>query len=148
MKQFLIHFKLVMLDSFSIVIVFICGLEILFTNIVSLKLDPTYVLLGIIPVILTMMLTILDVFAISCYNDLRAEDFDTYRLVPSAEKTKPIKVMRNTMKVIKFIAVLAIITSIVIGLYALALSLTTAIVAYVILLFLAASHFYAVTRKI
>lgn len=148
MKQFLIHFKLVMLDSFSIVIVFICGLEILFTNIVSLKFDPTYVLLGTIPAVLTLMFTILDVFAISCYRELRAEDFDTYRLVPSVEKTRPIRVMRTVMKLIKFIAVLAIIISIVIGLYALALSIKTAIVAYVILLFLAASHFYAVTRKI
>lgn len=148
MKQFLIHFKLVMLDSFSIVIVFICGLEILFTNIVSLKLDPKYVFLAIIPIILTLLFIILDVFSISCYKDLRAEDFDTYRLVASVEKTKSIRVMRKVMKIIKVMAVITIILSIFIVVSMKALGITASIIAYIILAFLSASHFYAVARKI
>lgn len=148
MRQFLFHVKLVMLDSFSIVIVFVCGLEILFTNLVSLKLDPTYVLLGIIPIILTLLFTISDTLSISCYKDLRAEDFDTYRLVPRVEKNKSIRVMRGIMTVIKFISILAIIFSIIIVVYAKVLNVTSAIVAYIMLLILAISHLYVVTRKI
>lgn len=147
MKKILVYYKLVLLTSIAVVVATMCSFAIMFKNFISSSVTSWTLLFSMMPVIATLTLIILDATYISTCRSYDGTYLGEYRL-SFVKKGKSNRFQRMTEDVVKIIALILIVLSIIVLIFAISQPMIEGIISYSLLLIVGVSHLYMANKKI
>jgi len=144
MKQLLVYYKLILLDSVVCLITVILGAMLVFKNITASNMSEIIILGFILPLFMSLLFTILDLAFIS--NCVNLDDIYSSEFPKTTRRKRLTKAQRLILKNLNVYSSLIIVTSIIIIFFMNSKSIIDGIILYELILVLGICHSF-ITNK-
>lgn len=147
MKHILLYYKLIILNSISIVITMLLGIVMLIKNFDVLYSSKLFILGCSIPIIIGILFLLLDVIFVCNCRNVEDTDFGKYELTYRRRRKKLTKTELLILKNVNAMSLLAIFVSVIMIFFMKSISVTEGIIAYSLTLLISLLHYFSSNRK-
>jgi|GEM_PF-2743942 len=148
MKQTLVYYKLIVLDSISIVLSLLLGLIILLKNVYVVDITGFFLLGCIIPIILELSFIIFDVTLVNKSRNEDDIDLGKYQLIFIRGKRRLTKSQKTVLKNLNVLSSLVVLISLIMIFFFNSKSIIEGIILYSLLIIISGCHFYFTDKRI
>lgn len=147
MKQMLLYYKLIILNSISIVITMLCGMVMMIKKIDILGSSKLFIWGCSIPIIIGILFLLLDVTFVCNWRDIEDINLGKYEQTYRRGRKKLTTAQLLILKNVNAISLLAIFVSALMIFFMKSISLTEGIIAYSLTLIVSLFHYYSSSKR-